>query len=155
MDDLLSAVFSRLRDHYLYPMQDMLLVMLKEGGKESLPTLFSRMYSMVFDFYLSNPELFCLTVVDSKSGATIGSRYREEYDSLRFMWSDFFYENASVLGGAIDKTQADMVVDGLFGMIDSLLQGYIQKRYSDKGAMVEMLTSFTLHQLKMVSKSEN
>ena len=154
MDELLSAVFARLRIHYLYPMQNMLLTMLKEGGEESLPLLFSRMYSLVFDFYLSNPELFCLTLVDSQSGSTVGNRYRKEYNSLRDMWSQFFFDNADVLGGAIEKHQSDMVVDALFGMIDSLLLGYIEKRYSDKDAMVEMLTSFTLHQLSLLSANK-
>jgi len=126
--------------------------MVKDGGEQSLPLLFSRMYSLVFDFYLSNPELFCLTLVDSQSGPTVGNQYRKEYNTLRDMWGDFFFDNASVLGGPIEKHQADMVVDALFGMIDSLLLGYIEKRYSDKDAMVEMLTSFTLHQLSLLSK---
>lgn len=150
MDDLLSAAFNRLRVHYLYPMQDMLLTMVKEGGEESVPLLFSRMYSLVFDFYLSSPELFCLTLVDTQSRATVGNRYRKEYHNLRYMWSDFFFDNADVFGVTIEKSQSDMVVDALFGMIDSLLQGYIDKRYSDKDVMVEMLTSFTTYQLGLL-----
>lgn len=147
MDDLLSAAFSRLKAHYLQPMQGMLLTMVKEGGEESLPLLFSRTYSLLFDFYLTHPELFCLTLVDSQSRATVGNRYRQEYNGLRYMWSDFFYENADVLGVQIEKSQSDMVVDAVFGMTDSLLQGYIDQRYSDKDAMAEMLTSFTMYQL--------
>ncbi|OUS29224.1 hypothetical protein A9Q99_08910 [Gammaproteobacteria bacterium 45_16_T64] len=155
MDDLLSAAFERLRNHYIYPMQDMMLKMIKEGTEETLPLVISRMYSMLFDYYLSHPELFCLTTIDSKSGGAVGQRYREEYNGLREVWSDFFCRNAGVIGAEVEKQHADMVVDGVFAMIDALLLGYIESRYTDKAAMVELCSSFTLQQLSLATDKQH
>lgn len=150
MDGLLSAVSNKVKEHYIYPMQGVMLQMVDGIEKDQLKTIFRNIYGMLFDMYLSNPELFCIALNEGKASSQYGKQLRKEIAEYRDIWVDFFGKNAHKLNIEFEQGYAELTIDCLFGMIDAMLLGYIEKRYTDKRKIVEILTEFTMVQLKQV-----
>ncbi|MCG8670638.1 MAG: TetR/AcrR family transcriptional regulator [Pseudomonadales bacterium] len=147
MEALLEAISQKIKDHYIYPMQATMLSMVDTITIDQLPALFKNIFTAIIELYLSKPELFWHTVSGGRGNAQYGEFMQKDLDGYRQIWSDFFLQNAHKLELQIDKEKTDMTVDCIFGMLDAFIFGYLQKRYTDKDKMVNMLTDFTMSQL--------
>lgn len=148
MDELLSAVSNKVKDYYIYPMQGVMLQMVDGIEKDQLKSIFRNIYGMLFDMYLSNPELFCVALNEGRANSQYGKQLRKEIAEYRDIWVDFFEKNAHRLNIEFSTGYAKLTIDCLFGMIDAMLLGYIENRYTDKDKIVSILTDFTMTQLK-------
>jgi AcrR family transcriptional regulator len=141
-DDLLQTLAREKIDAMRRPLKEARLALARgEGGLEAL----QRTFRLPLEALLEHPELFRLYVQQFHDpGSVFGAQARELHRELE---ADLVEDLVSVgvpSKTASDRERLEMMATGMIALTQTLALGYVDGRFSDLDAIVEVLTRFAL-----------